>query len=275
MKRRDVERLLRALGREQPPAPTESFVESLAARLRAIPPSRRPRPRLVLRTGLALAGAAIVAAVVAGVLVRPGDDSLLLSSASDATITFPDGSVATDLAATELPDGTVVRTGPNGRVEAGGEVLGPNSEARVRQGRLVVEPRTTAAPTRRTAAPTRPAPDRTPPPRPTATFDPARTPPPRDTPTPRPGMLELACREARGGILCRWSPTDHADFASYVLTRSDGRQRATVFRTEDRSRTSFTDERVTRRSIYTYVVEARDARGNVIASGGPVRAQAP
>lgn len=264
MNRRDAKRLLRALGQQPAPGPTEDFIESLAARMRTAP-RRRPRP--ALRRSLALAGAAIAAAVVAGFGVRSWDDSLRLSSATDATIEFPDGSVATDPAGTELPDGTVVRTGPSGRVEAGGEVLGPNREAQVRQGRLVERP---------TAAPTRPAPEPTPPtrPRPTPFAGPVDTPPSKQTPTPGPDELTLACRASAEGIVCRWPPSDHQDFASYALWRGDDGGRRVVFRTADRSQTSFLDRDVSRGASYVYFLEARDGRGNTIATGGPTRAQA-
>ncbi|MCI0634796.1 MAG: hypothetical protein L0206_12895 [Actinobacteria bacterium] len=268
MNRREIERRLRALARSAVPGPRDEFVDELRGRLRAtgLPPRKR-RPML-LRPGLALAAAAIAAVIVAGVLVgTPTDDRLTLTNATDAVVVLPDGRVVSHPQGLALPDGAVVRTGTSGSVRAGNDELGPNREARVREGRLVNE--------RPYATPARPTQHTTPPPvaRPTPTEQPTRPPasrPPSPTTTTHQD-LALACRPADGGIACRWSSTDHPMFAAYVLVRDDTNGRRTVFRTTDRTQTSFVDRQVARGAGYTYTVDARDARGNVLARGGPAR----
>ncbi len=273
MNRREIERRLHALGRSQTPGPADAFVEELGGRLRTtgLPP-RPKRPLALLRPGLALTAAAIVAVIVAGVLYRtPEDQRLTLTNATDAVVVLPDGRVVSDPRGLSLPDGAVVRTGTSGRVRAGDDELGPNREARVREGRLVDEgPAASQAQATQEATPAPVA-------RPTPTEQPARPPatrPPSRTPTPARQELTLACRAADGGIACRWSATDHPMFAAYALVRDDANGRRTVFRTADRSETFFVDSRVARGAVYVYTVEARDAQGQVLASGGPARAQA-
>ncbi|MCI0637221.1 MAG: hypothetical protein L0206_25395, partial [Actinobacteria bacterium] len=167
-----------------------------------------------------------------------------------------------------LPDGAVVRTGTSGSVRAGEDELGPNREARVREGRLVDEQPAATEP--------RPEPD-TPPPvvRPGPPGQPDR---PRDTPpspTPARAEMTLDCRAAERGISCRWTPTDHPMFAAYTLVRDDGTGRRVVFRTTDRSQTFYADSQVARGTLDTYAIEARDAQGNILARAGPARAQSP
>ncbi|MCI0346682.1 MAG: hypothetical protein L0221_14760, partial [Chloroflexi bacterium] len=92
---------------------------------------------------------------------------------------------------------------------------------------------------------------------------------------PRREELRLACAGHEEGIACRWSPSQHRDFAGYVLRRGDGESRTVVFRTRDRSHTRFLDNDVRRDVAYVYAIEVVDADGEVIGSGGPVRARAP
>ncbi len=73
----------------------------------------------------------------AGVYGRGAEDrALALAVAVDTTVQLPDGSLVTGARGLDLPDGTVVRTGPNGRCSAGDVDLGPGIEALVDSGRL-------------------------------------------------------------------------------------------------------------------------------------------
>jgi len=86
------------------------------------------------------------AAVVAGfVLVGALDGwfgqpetevALALAGAVDTTVVLPDGRSVEGHTGLVLPDGSVVRTGPNGSAAAGSVELGPGLEALVDAGRL-------------------------------------------------------------------------------------------------------------------------------------------
>ncbi|MGH2758094.1 MAG: hypothetical protein ACRDKJ_00860 [Actinomycetota bacterium] len=271
MRRRDVRRHLEVLGHQTPPAPDTELVEGLAARLRMAGPSSgrggvSPLRRRSLRRAVAVAAVGVVAA---GFLMIGGaTDPLTLTSSTDSVVTLPDGSVFTDPEGLALPDGTVIRTGPSGRVEAGDDVLGPDREARVRDGRIVGE-RTRTRPT-----PT-PRPRSTPQASPVATGEPRPVQSPVPTTRPGPPAIDLACRASdRGGVICRWSPVDDARFARYVLLRNDGTGDREVFGTRDRSHVSFTDKQVRSGASYSYTVLVYDTRGEPFGSGGPVRVTA-
>ncbi len=89
--------------------------------------------------------------------------------------------------------------------------------------------------------------------------------------------LRMACTgvadRERHGIACKWSASEHPDFAGYVLHRGDGEARTAIFRTTDRSQTHHFDTEVRTGVTYAYAVQVLDAQGNTIGTGGPVRAQ--
>jgi hypothetical protein len=73
------------------------------------------------------------------------DRALALAVAVDTTVQLPNGSMITGARGLSLPDGAVVRTGPNGHCAAGDVELGPGIEALVASGHLRLRPLTGAA----------------------------------------------------------------------------------------------------------------------------------
>ncbi len=127
--------------------PRSSFLGALDAHLAAqVPPgrlvalprrARRTRVPAVLTGVAAAAAAAVLVGALTGVYGRGVEDrALALAVAVDTTVQLPDGSLVTGARGLDLPDGAVVRTGPNGRCSAGNVDLGPGIEALVDSGRL-------------------------------------------------------------------------------------------------------------------------------------------
>ncbi len=85
--------------------------------------------------------------------------------------------------------------------------------------------------------------------------------------------LRMACAGRERGIVCEWSPSRHPEFAGYVLRRGGDGTRTVVFRTRERSETRFPDSEVEPGVTYRYAVDVLNAEGEVIGSGGPVRAR--
>lgn len=137
-------------------------------------------------------------------------------------------------------------------------------------------------------------------PTPTPTPRPTVSPTPSPTIQPAPEQLRLHCEgigqpwatttdaavddalsstadevAARYGIACKWSMSQSRRFAGYRLIRSDGYTRTVVFRTRDRERTNYLDRAVRPGQTYVYRIDALDADGRVIGTGGPVKATAP
>jgi hypothetical protein len=147
--RRTLKAELRALGRSEAPGADAGFVTGLAVRLAAEAAVHRrislvgTRRRRRLRPVPVLTGAA---AVVAGLVLvgaldgwfgqADPDVALALAGAVDTTVVLPDGSSIEGHSGLTLPDGSVVRTGPNGRAAAGTVEIGPGLEALVEAGRL-------------------------------------------------------------------------------------------------------------------------------------------
>lgn len=63
-----------------------------------------------------------------------------LAVARDAIVELPDGSELEAADGLVVPNGSVIRTGPDGRVEAGGAILGPDAVGVVLDERLHVTP---------------------------------------------------------------------------------------------------------------------------------------
>lgn len=148
--RRELRRELQDVGTRGAPGPDSGFVANLAVRLAAeaavrhrialVAPAtrrRRVRPMPVLTSAAAvLAGLVLVGALDGWFGQADGDVALALAGAVDTTVVLPDGRSVEGHSGLVLPDGSVVRTGPNGRAAAGRVELGPGLEAQVDAGRL-------------------------------------------------------------------------------------------------------------------------------------------
>jgi hypothetical protein len=93
----------------------------------------------------ATAGAATIATVLLvgallGVIGRGGPGALRLAAAVDTTVIMPGGHAAPARTGQDLPNGSVVWTGPNGRASAGTVEIGPGLQAVVDAGRLRLSP---------------------------------------------------------------------------------------------------------------------------------------
>ena len=90
-------------------------------RLVALPTARRRARRPGVISGAAAAAAAVVlAGALTGAYGRGVDDqTLALAVAVDTVVQLPDGTMVTGEQGLSLPDGAVVRTGPNGHCAAG------------------------------------------------------------------------------------------------------------------------------------------------------------
>jgi hypothetical protein len=144
--RGEVRALLREAGERPMLGARADFVSDLEAHLGAqTPPGRLVAlPRAVRRTRvpvLVTAATAAVAGVLLGALTGVygrgvEDRALALAVAVDTTVQLPDGSLIEGARGVSLPDGAVVRTGPNGHCSAGNVDFGPGMEALVDAGRL-------------------------------------------------------------------------------------------------------------------------------------------
>ena len=168
--RREMRDLLEIAGHRDVPSRVEGsrFVVPETLAVTAAPEAttdelaeRRERRR---RTPLILAGAAATVALVVlvGALVSSQGDGgnggrgseLALVTAVDTVVVLPDGSTVTGARGVVLPDGTVIRTGPQGRATVAGVHLGPDTEAVVRDGRVRVRESDGGAGETRTSSPT-------------------------------------------------------------------------------------------------------------------------
>lgn len=108
------------------------------ATLRALPRRRR---RLVSVVSVAAATVATVVLVaLLGAFGHGGRGSLQLGTARDTTVVLPGGHTVTGRTGLGLPDGAVVRTGPNGHAAAGPVELGPGLQGTVDAGRIQLQP---------------------------------------------------------------------------------------------------------------------------------------
>jgi len=152
--RREVRTLLEDAGTRAAPVPSPEFVTTLEARLLSdsvvmpapaslVERSRaRSRVRFV-RPALVAAAAAVAAIVLAGSLAGWfGRDTsrheIALASAVDTVVVLPDGTHVKAHDGLTLPDGAVVRTGPNGHAAVGNVDLGPGQTAVVTGGRIQI-----------------------------------------------------------------------------------------------------------------------------------------
>jgi hypothetical protein len=154
--RRELRSLLRAAGSRPVPPLAPAFVVERDTRLRsrvlvleprATRRDRRARRPAVVSGAAAAAAALVVVGALTGVAAGPGADAeLVLGTAVDTVVSFPDGSTVDGSRGLVLPDGAVVRTGPNGRAAAGGVELGPGLEAVVDSGELLASSTAQASP---------------------------------------------------------------------------------------------------------------------------------
>lgn len=150
--RNHLETLLTEAGARHAPAPSPEFVTGLEARLLAdarpatarvvTPMPTRSRARL-LAPSLVAAAAAIAAVVLVASLTgwfgrNETTPRLALASAVDTTVVLPNGNEVKGTDGLDLPDGTVVRTGPEGHAAVGNVDLGPLQEAVVEAGRIKI-----------------------------------------------------------------------------------------------------------------------------------------
>lgn len=145
--RRDLRNLLEVAGSRETAAPDRGFRVGLEhqllttnppGRLVALPTApRRARRPGVMSGAIAAAAAAVLVGALAGVYGQGVDDRALnLAVAVDTMVQLPDGTMVAGEQGLALPDGAVVRTGPNGHCAAGEVELGPGLEALVDAGRL-------------------------------------------------------------------------------------------------------------------------------------------
>lgn len=145
--RRDVHDLLELAGSRDGVAPEQGFRVDLEHRLLATNPPgrlvalpsapRRTRRPGVLSGAVAAAAAAVLIGALTGVYGHGVDDrTLALAVAVDTVVQLPDGTMIAGEQGLSLPDGAVVRTGPNGHCAAGDVELGPGLEALVDAGHL-------------------------------------------------------------------------------------------------------------------------------------------
>ncbi len=143
--RRQLRRMLLRAGLQAAPAPRPAFLAGLSARLVADAEARlrvltlptRGRRRIPVTAAVAAVASVVLVGALAGWFGHgPDRHSLALAGAVDTMVVLPDGTSVVGYTGLELPDGAVVRTGPNGRASAGDVELGPALEALVDAGEL-------------------------------------------------------------------------------------------------------------------------------------------
>ncbi len=134
---------LQRLGRVRA-RPSPVFVAALQDRLqhvdtRAAVVAATPRHRVLLRASTAAAATVAVVLLATALLGGFGGGqrtALQLGNAVNTTVQLPDGRTVSGRSGLSLPDGSIVRTGPDGRASIGSVNLGPGSQAVVNGGRL-------------------------------------------------------------------------------------------------------------------------------------------
>lgn len=279
----ELHEALRALGSGEPPEPEPTFADALEERLRLLhgtvdvvsAPSIPTRRRALWGVAAAVV---IAVAFAATITQRVSDPTTRLTSAIDTSLVLPDGSIVAAVAGTDLPEGALLITGPQGSAVVGGVSIPGNSQAIIRDGTAVpvstivtiapspspvpnpVSPPHTSVSTVTTAAPTtRPE---SPPAKPSTTTAPASQPEP---------MELVARREQVRAVALRWSTYREPDFERYVLMRttggSDKRDATTiVFTTQDRGVITFRDQLPEGTDRAAYRVLALDDAGRVVGA---------
>ena len=99
--------------------------------------------------------------------------------------------------------------------------------------------------------------------------------PPTSPPPTTSTQLSFACISGftggQGASKCSWSQSYAPNFGHYRLTREVvGTPRQTIFESSDRGVTYYYDIGLQAGSQYSYIIEAYDTAGNLIARGGPI-----
>jgi hypothetical protein len=149
MKRDDIERTLRAMGRIEVPPADELTVARIEHQWRhAVQGSRRPghviagpagparRRSAVFATAGVLAAAAAASAVIAFNLDRESSDRVVVADAEDIVIVLPGGRFVDPQPGETLPEGAFVQAGPYADGRIGDRLVQPDDLFIVADGRL-------------------------------------------------------------------------------------------------------------------------------------------
>ena len=308
---RDARSLLGPLTPSEEATPDPGFASALEQRLRfahavrlanadrPAPASVGPAaPHRVRWIGSVVAAAALVAGAVLGgvnAFRSPAPSTVQVAQAVDARAISPDGQALPLHAGAQLPDGTVIQTGPTGRVDAGGSVVGPDSEAVVHAGHVSVLGRGHSAGHRPAGGPSAPpsvAPGAGSSPVPSQSPEqPAAGPgagsqaesQPPETRSPAASSagrhqgasgpsLRLSVRHPHRTAELSWSAYDGPDLYGYVVMRAQGSAPEypgdVVHFTPAGSATSYTDSAA---GPLEYQVAAIDSAGHVLAESNVAR----
>jgi len=142
----DLRDRLAWLGARRVPGPSPEFVAELEHRLIGTPPSDTEVVALASRRrgrvarAVVGAAAAVAAVLLAGALLGAfhQHQSVSLDKAVNTVVVLPSGQKVIGRVGLDLPNGSVVATGPNGHASAGSVTLGPGSQATVTHGQLQV-----------------------------------------------------------------------------------------------------------------------------------------
>jgi hypothetical protein len=148
--RRRVRERLTELGTEPTGEPSPAFTAELERKLAggamlagatvlALPNRQRggfPTASATMATIVTV----LLAGALLGVIGRGGPGVFRLAVAVDTTVIMPGGHAAPARTGQDLPNGSVVWTGPNGRASAGTVEIGPGLQAVVDAGRLRLSP---------------------------------------------------------------------------------------------------------------------------------------
>ncbi len=103
-------------------------------------PSRQRGGFPTVTAGAAMVATVVLAGALVGVIGGGGSSVLRLADAVDTTVVMPGGHAGPARTGQDLPNGSVVWTGPNGRASAGTVEIGPGLQAIVDAGRLRLSP---------------------------------------------------------------------------------------------------------------------------------------
>lgn len=298
----DAERRLEQWGSERPPAVDGMFANRLDDSLRQLARDRHPsRDRRPLWQPALMALSAVLLVVVGTIALtrsQDGDGVLVMASASRTEVVLPNGELVVGAAGLSLPDGASITVQENGSTVIGDVVLGPGSEAIVRNGQLeiVIDGSTTSIVVRRpstTAA--EPSPDEststrpstsstepsasttsvstTTPPTTSATTRPAATPDrpssttTSTTPDPDPEVA-LQWTQVDGRVRLTWTYVGPPTLAGWEVIILSGDRSRTLAVIRDPEARTLTVERLDVPS--SYVVIALDAEGATMVESEPL-----
>jgi hypothetical protein len=157
-RRRRAEERLTSLGERPVDGPNPRFTFSLERRLVGAAslaagatlvalPSRHRSWLPLVSMGAATVATVVLAGALFGAFGPGGSDVLQLAAAVNTTVVMPGGHTVAGHSGLDLPNGSVVWTGPNGSASAGTVEMGPGIEAIVDSGTLRLSPLASAGPT--------------------------------------------------------------------------------------------------------------------------------